>query len=78
MGQATILQYSSTRVRTSARVYNINNLSRNGFQDLSWKSVACGWKFVRASVRASVRPYVRLSTFSEFLLLSCAKALQCP
>ncbi len=40
------------------------DLSRNGFQDLSWKSVACGWKFVRASVRtcvrASVRPFIHL------------------
>ena len=36
------------------------------------------WLEIRACVRASVRTYVRLSTFSEFLLLSCAKALQCP
>ncbi len=45
------------------------------------KSEAWSWKFVRASVRPcvrpSVRPSVRLSHFSEFLLLSCAKALQC-
>ena len=36
------------------------------------------WLEIRASVRPSVRASVRLSTFSEFLLLSCAKALQCP
>ena len=34
-------------------------LSRNGFQDLSWKSEAYSWKFVRACVRACVRAYVR-------------------
>ena len=35
-------------------------LSRNGFQDLSWKSEAYSWKFVRPYVRTCVL----LSTFS--------------